>query len=94
MQGTEVRSKLLPPGSLPAIREIARHERLPASATGKRSTHRDHQPGPDLRRKQELLGQRSGVEQLPLFFNSGMETFRIAEVIEPCSFVQTDRIYD
>jgi len=42
----------------PDIREIARHERLPASAIGKRRTHREHQPGPDLRRKHELLRQR------------------------------------
>jgi hypothetical protein len=42
----------------PDIREIARHERLPASMTGKRSTRNEHRPGPDLRRKQELLRQR------------------------------------
>jgi hypothetical protein len=42
----------------PNIREIARHERLPASMTGKRSTHNQHRPGPDLRRKQQLLRQR------------------------------------
>src|SRR5438093_377010 len=42
----------------PNIREIARHERLPASMTGKRSTHNEHRPGPDLHRKQELLRQR------------------------------------
>lgn len=42
----------------PDIREIARHERLPASATGKYSTHHEHRPGLDLRRKQELLRQR------------------------------------
>src|SRR5438128_5675671 len=41
-----------------AIREIARHERLSASVTGKHSTHPPHRPGPDLRRKQELLRQR------------------------------------
>jgi len=40
------------------IREIARHERLSASVTGKHSTHPPHRPGPDLRRKQELLRQR------------------------------------
>ena len=40
------------------IRELARHPRLPASVIGKRSTHREHQPGPDLRRKHELLRQR------------------------------------
>lgn len=44
------------------IREIARHQRLPASVTGKQSTHNQHRPGPDLRRKQELLRQR--FEQL------------------------------
>src|SRR2546422_2200913 len=42
----------------PNIREIAHHERLPASMTGKRLTHNEHRPGPDLRRKQELLRQR------------------------------------
>jgi hypothetical protein len=42
----------------PDIREIARHERLPASVIPTRSTHREHQPGPDLRRKHELLRQR------------------------------------
>jgi transposase len=44
------------------IREIARHQRLPTSVTGKQSTHSEHRPGPDLRRKQELLRQR--FEQL------------------------------
>jgi hypothetical protein len=42
----------------PNIREIARHQRLPASATGHYSTQQEHRPGPDLRRKQELLRQR------------------------------------
>jgi transposase len=42
----------------PDIRELTRHERFPASVTGKYSTHREHRPGPDLRRKQELLRQR------------------------------------
>lgn len=42
----------------PGIREIARHERLPASPTPQHSTHAPHRPGPDLRRKQELLRQR------------------------------------
>jgi transposase len=46
----------------PDIREIARHERLPASPTPQHSTHAPHRPGPDLRRKQELLRQR--FEQL------------------------------
>ena len=36
--------------------------RLPASATGQHRTHPPHRPGPDLRRKQELLRQR--FEQL------------------------------
>jgi transposase len=52
------------------IREIARHERLPASATGKYSTHHEHRPGPDLRRKQELLRQRFeelGAEAVSFF---------------------------
>ena len=42
----------------PDIREMARHQRLPASATGNYSTHHEHRPGPDLRRKQELLRGR------------------------------------
>jgi transposase len=42
----------------PDIREIARHQRLPASATGQYSTHHEHRPSSDLRRKQELLRQR------------------------------------
>ena len=42
----------------PDIREVARHQRLPASATGNYSTHHEHRPGPDLRRKQELLRGR------------------------------------
>jgi len=42
----------------PDIREMARHQRLPASAKGNYSTHHDHRPGPDLRRKQELLRGR------------------------------------
>jgi len=42
----------------PDIREIARHERLPASVTGKHRTHNTHRPGPDLRRKEQLLRQR------------------------------------
>ncbi len=46
----------------PDIRELARHGRLPASVIAKRSTLREHQPGPDLRRKHELLRQR--FEQL------------------------------
>ena len=57
----------------PNIREIARHERLPASMTGKRSTHNEHRPGPDLRRKQELLRQRfaknSARRPLPSLIN-------------------------
>src|SRR5207244_6582534 len=43
----------------PDIREIARHQRLPASVIGKRSTRREHQQAPALRRKHELLRQRS-----------------------------------
>jgi hypothetical protein len=42
----------------PDIREIARHERLPASPRPQHSTHPPHRPGPDLRRRQELLRQR------------------------------------
>jgi transposase len=54
----------------PDIREIARHERLPASATGNYSTDHEHRPGPDLRRKQELLRQRFeelGAEAVSFF---------------------------
>jgi transposase len=54
----------------PNIRETARHERLPASATGKYSTHHEHRPGSDLRRKQELLRQRFeelGAEAVSFF---------------------------
>jgi len=54
----------------PDIREVARHARLPASVIGKRSTHREHQPGPDLRRKHELLRQRFeelGAEAVSFF---------------------------
>src|SRR5215472_1843365 len=54
----------------PDIREMARHQRLPASATGKYRTHHEHRPGPDLRRKQELLRQRFeelGAEALSFF---------------------------
>ena len=54
----------------PDIREMARHERLPASATGKYRTHHEHRPGPDLRRKQELLRQRFeelGAEAVSFF---------------------------
>ena len=42
----------------PDIAEIARHELLPASQTGQKRTDKKHLPGPDLRRKQELLRQR------------------------------------
>ena len=54
----------------PDIREIARHQRLPASATGKYSSHHEHRPGPDVRRKQELLRQRFeelGAEAVSFF---------------------------
>jgi transposase len=54
----------------PDIRELARHQRLPVSATGKYSTHHEHRPGPDLRQKQELLRQRFeelGAEAVSFF---------------------------
>lgn len=54
----------------PDIRAIARHERLPASATGNYSTHQEHRPGPDLRRKQEMLRRRFaelGAEAVSFF---------------------------
>jgi transposase len=46
----------------PDICEITRHPRLSASPTGQHHTYPAHQPGPDLRRKQEVLRQR--FEQL------------------------------
>src|SRR5215813_1802539 len=54
----------------PDIREITRHRRLPASISGKHSTHPEHRPSADLRRKQELLRQRFeqlGTEALSFF---------------------------
>jgi transposase len=54
----------------PDIREIARHQRLAPSATGHYSTQQEHRPGPDLRRKQELLRQRFeelGTEAVSFF---------------------------
>jgi len=54
----------------PNIREITRHRRLPASISGKHSTHPEHRPSADLRRKQELLRQRFeqlGTEALSFF---------------------------
>ena len=42
----------------PDIAEIARHELLPLTASGQKRVNKDHLPGPDLRRKQELLRQR------------------------------------
>jgi transposase len=52
------------------VREIARHQRLPTTVKGKRSTKSEHRPGPDLRRKQELLRQRFeqlGPDAAPFF---------------------------
>jgi transposase len=65
----------------PDVREIARHQRLPASATGKYSTHHEHRPGPDLRRKQELLRQRFeelGAEAVS-FFDQLVRTRRLGK---------------
>ncbi len=42
----------------PDIAEIARHELWPPTAAGQKRTNKNHRPGPDLRRKQELLRQR------------------------------------
>lgn len=42
----------------PDIAEIARHELWPPSVTGQKRANKTHLPGPDLRRKQELLRQR------------------------------------
>jgi hypothetical protein len=42
----------------PDVREIARHQRLVAPAMGRYSAQPEHRPGPDQRRKQELLRQR------------------------------------
>ena len=62
----------------PDIREIARHQRLTVSATAHYSAHHEHRPGPDLRRKQELLRQRFeelGAEAVS-FFDSLIRTRR------------------
>ena len=42
----------------PNITEIARHERFPPGVTGQKRSHKDHLPGPDLRRNQERLRER------------------------------------
>src|SRR6266566_1459134 len=42
----------------PDIAEIARHELWPPTTTGQKRTNKNHLPGPDLQRKQELLRQR------------------------------------
>ena len=42
----------------PNITEIARHDLLPLRASNQKSVHKNHLPGPDLKRRQELLRQR------------------------------------
>ena len=65
----------------PDIREMARHQRLPVSATANYSTHHQHRPGPDLRRKQELL--RGRFEELGTdavsFFDQLLRTRRFGK---------------
>jgi hypothetical protein len=62
----------------PEIAEIARHELLAAGETGEQRTNKSHRPGPDLRRKHELLRQR--FEQLgresAVFFDQLVRTRR------------------
>jgi transposase len=62
----------------PDIIEIARHELLPHTARGQKRTNKDHLPGQDLRRKQELLRQR--FEELgsesAIFFDQLLRTRR------------------
>lgn len=42
----------------PHIDQVARHELFPRGVTGQRRLNKDHLPGPDLRRRQEVLRQR------------------------------------
>ena len=62
----------------PDITEIARHELLPHTARGQKRTNKDHLPGQDLRRKQELLRHR--FEELgsesAIFFDQLLRTRR------------------
>src|SRR6267378_6478660 len=44
--------------------------------------------------KRQLKLQGIVVHALPGFLEPRMEAFRIAEIIEPCSFVKTNRIHD
>jgi transposase len=82
----------------PNIREIARHQRLPASATGNYSTHHEHRPGQDLRRKQELLRQRFeelGTEAVS-FFDQLVRTRRFGkdEAVRILGLLSTYRQHD
>jgi transposase len=62
----------------PDITEMARHSLLPATPMGQKRTIKNHRPGPDPRRKQELLRQR--FEELgdpsALFFDQLIRTQR------------------
>jgi transposase len=62
----------------PDIDEIARHDLLPHTAKGQKHTNKDHLPGPDLRRKQELLRQRfEGLgPESAIFFDQLLRTRR------------------
>jgi transposase len=62
----------------PDIDEIARHEMWPPTATGQKRTNKNHLPGPDLRRKQELLRQRFEEldSQSAVFFDHLIRTRR------------------
>jgi transposase len=62
----------------PDITEIARHELWPPTATGQKRTNKSHLPGPDLRRKQELLRQRFEEldSQSAVFFDHLVRTRR------------------
>lgn len=65
----------------PDIAEIARHDLLPLHASGQKRVDKDHLPGPDLRRKQELLRQR--FEELgsepAVFFDQLIRTRRFGK---------------
>ena len=62
----------------PEITEIARHELLAPTETGQKRTNKNHLPGPDLRRKQELLRQRFEElgSQSAVFFDQLVRTRR------------------
>ena len=65
----------------PDIRAMARHQRLSGSAAANYRTPHQHRPGPDLRRKQELL--RGRFEELSTdavsFFDQLLRTRRFGK---------------